>query len=191
MVSYNTLGHKPEKYIQDEVSIKPKWSGIWNRRRNLIHSYNVVRAHDFHPVSIAACYSHGARIATPAPPGHSHGSSDPSPGQLSWPGPAMWQAPGAAVRRQHSSLAPAQPHSPTSVADASTQPGNFRAQSDQLSICIFPFWVMFIFNLPGEPLSVCPQRWYLQETTRQGADCLGFLHPANSLLMEKLYFSNL
>lgn len=95
MVSYNTPGHKPEKYIQDYVSIKPKWSGIWNRRRNLIHSYNVVRAHDFHPVSIAACYSHGARIATVAPAGHWPGSGDPSlagsPGQ-SWDAASSWRS---------------------------------------------------------------------------------------------------
>lgn len=45
----------------------------------------MVRAHDFHPVSIAACYSHGARIAPVAPAGHWSGSGDPSlagsPGQ--------------------------------------------------------------------------------------------------------------
>lgn len=39
----------------------------------------MVRAHDFHPVSIAACYSHGARRATPAPPGHRRGSGDHHP----------------------------------------------------------------------------------------------------------------
>lgn len=122
----------------------------------------MVRAHDFHPVSIAACYSHRARIATLASPGHSCGSRDPSPGQLSWPWPGCGRLPAQLFSRSIP-RSPLRSRAPRlqRCAEASARPGNSRAQSDQLSIFTFLFWHMFIFNLPREPLSVYPQRRYL------------------------------
>lgn len=104
-------------------------------------------------------------------------------------GAGMRQAPDAAGQQQHPSLPPCR-HAPQlqQQAEARTRPGHFRAQGDRLSIFTFPFRDTFIFHLPREPLSVYPQRWCLQETTCRRADCLGFLHPANSLLTQNYTF---